>query len=277
MNIIKKVIDYGVWVLFFVFFSFSTLFYFSKDAIPGDRLYSSKLFVEKVTILASSLINKQVDMQLNFFSKRLDETTKVLSSSYASESLVRLDTQVETTAVYISQIKNPVERKIAAQKYVAELNHASTVLKNEQITIQQNSQTTTATTPTTVTPTTTTPTTTTVINNSISDSTSNTVSNETLNSPTKTPKIQPTAVIPTEIEITPTPSPEPVQNQQTVVSQQLEQSQENITSTIDQMNLIINAENNDSKDDKNKDDKDKEDVNKEDNNKKDENKENQVK
>lgn len=227
MFILKKIIDYSVWVAFFAFFSFSTLFYFSKDSLPGDKLYPSKLLVEKILIAGSSVLNKQVDLQINYFSKRLDETTKVLASSHASESFARLDAQVETTTVSIAEIKDPGERKVAAAKYIAELNNASTVLKSEQTTLQQSS----------LYPT----------NNAKSVTTAEIQPTQT----TKTAVVNPTSTPPS----TP-PIQEPVQNQPTEVQQNLEQSQQNINNTIGQMNTIINTKNGDDKD-KDKDKKDK--------------------
>ncbi len=130
--LLRKVIDYGVWVVFFTIFGYSSLFYVTKDAVPGDRLYGAKLATEKVLIASSSILNKQVDFQINFVARRYDEINKVLASKYGSESLRRLDGQVVETGETIANIKDPEQRKEAASKYVAQLNYISSGLANEQ-------------------------------------------------------------------------------------------------------------------------------------------------
>ena len=132
MIIVKKVIDYGTWALFSVFFILSLLFYITRDSLPGDWLFGTKLGLERVLIATSSLLNKQVDFQIDFVSRRYREISKVLSSKYGLESLMRLDGQVVETADSIANIKDPEERKEAANKYIAELTFISAGLEQEQ-------------------------------------------------------------------------------------------------------------------------------------------------
>lgn len=128
----KKIIDYGVWVLFFVFFTYSFLFFITKDAVPGDWLFGTKLAMEKVLIAGSSVINRQVDAEIEFVQRRFDEVSKVLASKYGSESLTRLDGQVVQTADSIKNIKDKKQREEAADKYIAELSFISAGLKQQQ-------------------------------------------------------------------------------------------------------------------------------------------------
>lgn len=132
MTIFRKILDYGVLGLIFFFFGLSLLFYFSKDAVPGEIMFGTKLGLEKVMITTSAILNKQVDAQIEFVARRYDEAGKVLSSKYGSESLKRLDSQVVETAATIARIENPTERKEAAAKYAAQLSYISTGLKQEQ-------------------------------------------------------------------------------------------------------------------------------------------------
>ncbi|KKP59159.1 MAG: Conserved oligomeric Golgi complex subunit 8 [Candidatus Roizmanbacteria bacterium GW2011_GWA2_34_18] len=241
--IVKKGIGYGVWFLVFAIFSFEGLFYITKDALPGEKLYPTKLRVEKIIATSSYILNKQVDLQMEFINNRLYETTKVLSSKQASESLTRLDSQVEITAGYITQIKNPKEREVAAKKYVVQLNHASVVLKNEQITLQQNSSEITN-------PTTSSNTNQPVENNNNQLTAANiatqipvaqptTFPTQTMSVPASEPPISAPSLIPTSVP-TSTTVQQLTQNQQVTVVEQLQQTQQNINNTIEQMNSIIN-------------------------------------
>lgn len=132
MPIAKKIFDYGIWVVFFAISTYASLFYVTKDAIPGDFLYGTKLGVEKVLIASSSLLYRQVDFQIDFVTRRFDEVTKVLASQYGIDSLVRLDSQVVETAESIANIKDPNERKKAADKFITELSYISDKLDEEE-------------------------------------------------------------------------------------------------------------------------------------------------
>lgn len=132
MGVLKKVLDYSVWAIFFGISIFVVLFLASANAVPGDALFGTKLGLEKVIIASSKILNNQVDAQMSFLSNRLHETTKTINTPYASASFKRLDDQVDTTATTISMISDPVERKQAAQKYVAQLTDVSTILSQEK-------------------------------------------------------------------------------------------------------------------------------------------------
>ncbi|MBI5126865.1 hypothetical protein HZA76_00200 [Candidatus Roizmanbacteria bacterium] len=213
MTIVKKIIDYGVWVIFFVFFGYSSLFYVTKDSLPGDKLYGAKLAAEKILIASSSVLYKQVDFQINFVARRFDEVTKVLASKYGTESLERLDGQVVETAETITNIKDPVERKEAAAKYVAQLSSISSGLANEKQKIVSRP-----------------------IGNQpqyvYNAPTTNTGTNSYSPPATQTPQNQPENTYPT-----PTP-PLITQTQSASISNQIDETQATIQETINDMNQI---------------------------------------
>lgn len=130
--LIKKTVDYAIWVLFFVFSTFSLLFYITKDTVPGDRLFGMKIGVEKVIIALSPLLAKHVDAQIKFVHRRFNETALVLNSKHGAESLIRLDAQVVDTADAVANIKDPVKRKEAASKFYDELAYISAGLREEK-------------------------------------------------------------------------------------------------------------------------------------------------
>lgn len=132
MLLIKKVFDYFVWVMFFVLFFLGIIIYITNRTYPGDNLYSFKLKFEDFVLATSKILNKQVDFSIDLVSKRSSEVAKILTPKNGEETLSRLDTQVETTAVSISQISNPVEKKKAATKYIATLNEVSSTLTEKQ-------------------------------------------------------------------------------------------------------------------------------------------------
>lgn len=128
MSLIKKIFDYFVWVIFFVLLILGGIIFVTDRTYPGDKLYSFKLKFEDFALATSKVLNKQVDFNIVLVSKRSKEIAKILSPKNSGETLNRLDTQVELTANSISQIKNPVEKKKAATKYIVKLTEVSSTL-----------------------------------------------------------------------------------------------------------------------------------------------------
>ncbi|MCL4364431.1 hypothetical protein M1328_04310 [Patescibacteria group bacterium] len=142
VGLVKKAVDYGIWALFFAIFGYSSLFYVTRNTLPGNFLYGTKLGVERVMTAAGRLLYQSVNIEMEFVGRRFNEVTKVLASKYGPESLKRLDVQITETANSIADIKDPVQRKAAAAKYVAQLNYISSSLDQEQqqITVSQVTQ-----------------------------------------------------------------------------------------------------------------------------------------
>lgn len=132
MGTLKKILDSSTWFIFFFSVVFSVATVVAQNSIPGDSLFGYKLVYEKVVLASSRFLNKQVDIQIDYVARRFKETTRVINSQYASESLNRLNGEVESTAYTITLIEDPAEKQAAAKKYVAKLNEISTGLKYEQ-------------------------------------------------------------------------------------------------------------------------------------------------
>lgn len=201
MSLFKKIADASIWVIFVICFILAILAFIARNAVPGDALFGLKLAFEQGLLASSKLLNKQVDVEIGFVSKRFNETTRVISSKYASESLNRLDTQVEVTANEIAQIEDPTQRQEAANKYIAELSQVSNALTQEK----QKLQNTYYQPPTTIK------------NNTGSYSGQTTTTNI---APTNSP----------QVAITSPQAPD--------VSQQIDNTQQTIQQTIDQMTQI---------------------------------------
>lgn len=118
--------------MFFVLLLLGGIIYVTDRTYPGDYLYPFKLKFEVFVLATSKIVNKQVDFSIDLVSRRSNEVAKILMSEQGRESLNRLDTQVELTAVSIYQIKDPIEKKMAAKKYVVKLSEVSLALSNEQ-------------------------------------------------------------------------------------------------------------------------------------------------
>jgi len=133
LPLIKKSFDYFVWVMFFIFLLIGGIIYVTDRTYPGDKLYPFKLKFEGFVLATSKILNKQVDFSIDLVSRRSNEVAKILSSKKETkETLKRLDTQVEVTAISISQINNPVEKKEAAKKYIVRLSKTSVILSEKQ-------------------------------------------------------------------------------------------------------------------------------------------------
>lgn len=238
--LIKKVFDYFVWVAFFGFLLLGVVIYVTNNTYPGDKMYPFKLKFEEFALLASKVLNKQVDFSIDLVSKRSQEVAKILSSKNSQETLNRLDVQVELTAVSISQIPDPVERKKAAEEYIVKLNEASIILSEKEKELLGSSTTyspatnTSTNTEIQATPQPTTQT-------SVPESTGAPTAIPTTNTQTVT---QPTAVPQTVTQptlqptvIPPTPTLAPVTTS-TNVSQQINNSQTTIQQTIVEMQIL---------------------------------------
>lgn len=129
---LKKTLDYGSWVVFSIILIYSFLFYITRNAVPGEFLYPTKLGVEKILVASSKVLYNSVEFEMDFVARRFNEVSKVLSSKYGSESLHRLDTQVTETATSIANIKDPKARKEAASKYAIQLSYISSGLEQEE-------------------------------------------------------------------------------------------------------------------------------------------------
>lgn len=211
MDRLKKIIDSSTWVIFFASVIFSLMTVAAQNSIPGDSLYGFKLGYEKVMLASSKFLNKQVDVQIEFVARRFSETTQVLSSKYGSESLNRLNEEVDSTAYTITLIEDPAERKAAAKKYVAQLNVISTGLGQQK----QNFVNPTSTT----------------------NPQTNTNANTTTYNPTDSPSSTSNAGSVTKITPTKTPTPAPVQEPQIV--EEIDDTQQNIEEVIKEMEDIV--------------------------------------
>ncbi len=207
MGTLKKFIDSSTWIIFFVSVIFSLMTIAAQNSIPGDSLYGFKLGYEKVMLASSRFLNKQVDLQIEFVARRFSETTQVLSSQYGSESLNRLNEEVDSAAYMITMIEDPAEKKAAAKKYVAQLNIVSTGLGQQK----QNF----------ISPT----------------NTTNQQTNTTTSNPTNPPSTTSNTGNVTKTTPTKTPTSAPVQNPQIV--EEIDDTQQNIEEVIKEMEDIV--------------------------------------
>lgn len=224
MELIKKVVDYFTWVIFVGLLFLGLIIYVTNTTYPGDKLYSFKLKFEDFVLATSSVLNKQVDFSIDLVSKRSKEVAKILTASNSGETLNRLDTQVELTAASIAQISDPVEKKKAAEAYIAKLNEASIILSEKEKELMASSTTYLPSTNTESQPKTTS-------SSSVSDPiVEPTMATSVANEPTTVQ--QPTAQ-PTSAQL----AVDPVSNT-TNISEQINNSQQTIQETIIEMNNI---------------------------------------
>jgi len=189
---------------------------------------------EDFTLATSKILNKQVDFSIDLVSKRSQEVAKILSSKNSEETLNRLDTQVELTAVSISQISDPVERKKAAEEYIIKLNEASVILSEKEKELLTDTNTNLQIQPT-LQPT--------VKSfepeSTIAPTVMPTTASQIAAQPTSQPTLQPTVILPT-------PTTAPVSDT-TNVSQQINNSQTTIQQTIAEMKTLATIDNRDFK------------------------------
>lgn len=137
MFLIKKIVDYFILLLFAGMILIAVAIYVSNKTYPGSPLYSAKLKFEGLILTTSWVLNKQVDVSMSLVTQRSDEATKTIAQDssnvdYVQQTLDRLDAQMVQTADSINQISDPVQKKQAAVKYIAQLNQVSTSLNQQR-------------------------------------------------------------------------------------------------------------------------------------------------
>lgn len=141
---IKKIFDYSIWAIFGILLILGGIIYVTDRTYPGDRLYPFKLQFEDFVLATSKILNKQVDVSINMVMKRSDELTKVWSSGYALVGLNSLNSQVDMTANSINQIQDPELKKLEAERYIAKLDEVSAALREKQAALAANTNTVTS-------------------------------------------------------------------------------------------------------------------------------------
>lgn len=245
MFFIKKVFDYFVWLMFFVLLLLGGIIYITNRTYPGNYLYPFKLKFENFALATSKILNKQVDFSIDLVIKRSNEVAKILAPKNSIEALSRLDTQVELTAISISQIPNPVEKKKAAEKYIAKLNEVSSVLSEKQKEFVTTTSSSSNTAPQSV---------------FITEPVVQPVTQPVTQQPILDISVKPTEQV--SQNIIPTVTPTLISETTSTVSEQIDNTQETINQTIEKMtnltidNIVSPINDNESKN-KNEEEKDK--------------------
>lgn len=235
---VKKIFDYSIWGIFGALLILGGIIYVTDRTYPGDKLYPFKLQFENFVLATSKILNKQVDVSINMVMKRSDELTKVWSSGSAQVGLNSLNSQVDLTANSINQIQDPELKKLEAERYIAKLDEVSAALREKQAELAANSpQTNTVSSQTASSPVQ-------YIQNQpagtqqpavqiiqpVQDSQGQTITSNTTSTSTNKPSTASSSL--------PTPSPTASTSETSTVSQQLNDTQQNIQQTITQMTSL---------------------------------------
>lgn len=139
MGVIKKIISTGTWILFTILFVFSILAGVAQSSNPGDRTYGFKLQFEKGLLVLSSVFDNTANLQIDFTKNRVKEVQHVFASNQATVGITNLNTQIEATRKTIQEMKDPVKKTNTTEKYITLLNEVSTQLSADKQILQSSS------------------------------------------------------------------------------------------------------------------------------------------
>ncbi len=224
MDTVKKIISTGTWVLFIVLFAFSILAGVAQSSNPGDKTYGFKLQFEKGLLVLSSVFDNTANLQIGFTKNRAKEVQHVFASNQATVGITNLNIQIEATKKTIQEIKDPVKKADRSEKYISLLNEVSTQLTADKQILQSNSPADRNLSPTV-----------------------------TFALPTRIPTPTISVIIPTVRSAagSPSPTPQPVSPAPpapATVTTAIDQTQEKIQETIDELRNPKNENENESSD-----------------------------
>ena len=141
LDIFKKAVSLTAWIIFFFFCILTLLFGITQNSAPGDKTYGLKIGLEQNILRASKIMDKEAAIQIEFTKRRLEETKKVISSTHAIESLDNLADEVSETKKTILNMDNPEKREEVATQYVETLTEVKGALEQEKKTTINNNVT----------------------------------------------------------------------------------------------------------------------------------------
>lgn len=233
----RLILDKILWGTLIVLFGPFVMIVASWNALPGDNLYSVKLALEKTALaLASPSYATSGNLQIKYTERRFAEAKQLMASKQSIQGLPYLDQQIAQTKKSIENAPNKETQVALAKQYINTLSTVSTDLETQKQTIttsslpiafvQQQQPTATPTLKPTATPT--------------------AQQSRTSNTPgAPTPRSTPTP-IPTQIAQVSTTAP--IRTQQAVAALQINQTQQNVSQTIADLQTLVDNDDRDQED-----------------------------
>lgn len=225
----RLILDKILWGALIVLFGPTVMIVASWNALPGDNLYDVKLAFEKTALtLASPSYATSGNLQIKYTERRFAEAKQLMASKQSIQGLPYLDQQIAQTKKAIESAPNKKAQIALAKQYITTLSTVSTNLEAQKQSI------TTTSPPSSQIPQIPQPT------------------------PTPQPTVQQSRTTSTPGAPTPTPTPTPVQIAQVatttpisagqaVAALQINQTQQNVSQTIADLQTLVDNDDRDQK------------------------------
>ena len=129
----RAVIDKILWGTLLVLFGPTTMIIASWNALPGDPMYGVKLTLEKAALaVASPSYASSGTLQIKYTERRYAETKQLLASRQSIEGLPYLEQQIAETKKMIENAPNKESQVALAKQYINTLASVSTDLEAQK-------------------------------------------------------------------------------------------------------------------------------------------------
>ncbi len=250
----RLIVDKILWGALILLFGPTVMIVASWNALPGDNLYGVKLALEKTALaLASPSYATSGNLQIKYTERRFAEAKQLMASKQSIQGLPYLDQQIAQTKKVIENAPNKEAQVALAKQYITTLSTVSTDLETQKQSITQSPQPLASAQPqqiATPIPTPTlrpTVTQTPVIGTREAPTSPPTSTPKATSSPTSTPR--PT---PTPIQIAQVATTTPISTGQAVAALQINQTQQNVSQTIADLQELVDKDDDDQKNNRRK-------------------------
>ncbi len=129
----RSVLNTITWGFLLLFFIPSAMIVASWNSLPGDRLYGTKLALERVLLaVVSPSYAAQGSLQVKYTERRFAESRRLLADKHSIVGLSYLASQVETTKQAVLNAPDAATRKDLAQTYLQTLYKVKTQLEDDK-------------------------------------------------------------------------------------------------------------------------------------------------
>lgn len=137
----RLILDKILWGTLIILFGPTVMIVTSWNALPGDNLYGVKLALEKAALaLASPSYATSGNLQIKYTERRFAEAKQLMASKQSIQGLPYLDQQIVETKRMIDAAPNKEAQIALAKQYISTLSTVSTDLEIQKQAITSNPQ-----------------------------------------------------------------------------------------------------------------------------------------
>lgn len=124
--------DNLIWVVVFLFLIPSSLVVASWNSLPGSHLYRVKLFAEDAIVVLALSKEAKSELHVAYADRRLADATQMLVQSESADGLEYFRKQMEDAKLALAQAPDGSSKEELRTKYLAALQNASHQLEQQK-------------------------------------------------------------------------------------------------------------------------------------------------